>query len=469
MSGWTLLGLLLASASPSAEVPVLDVAAPLEPEVWGQVDWDPETLFDPAEMARWRRFRTWHRLLSLTALALVLAYYLVLLVTPLGSRLFRACQRLAAALGRRLARAPPLGALNRALARAFGPDYGTAVLYTWALMFGLTVLLLPVDVAGELIARAQGLSNYTPLSWAWDLAKGLALESLGYTTLVFGLFGLVRRFPRRWWLVLGLPAAMTLVAYGLVSPYRARLFDDFRPLEDRALARRLEGLAAEAGFPLSAIKVREASRTTNVLNAYITGMGPSRELVLYDTLLEALTDDEIVVAVAHELAHQQEKDVLVGSLLSGAGLVGLLWLAALALRWGSRCVGHDGPGDPRNLPLLLLTTVLAFTLARPVVYAKSRAEELQADRIALATTQDPASFVSLQVKLARRNQADVRPPWWAVLWFASHPSVYERIATAKFFAAWQASAAAAAGSEAKTEAQTGGSAEAGMTPRRSKR
>ena len=430
------------------------------PAEWGQVEWDPTAYFEPGELKSWHSFRTKSRALSLTALGLVVAYYLALLVTPLGDRLFGACRRLAGALGSRLQRVRPFARADPVLARAFGNDYGAAILFTWAVIFGLVLLLLPVDIADELLAQRQGLSNYTPLSWMWDLTKGLLIESLGYTMLVFGLFGLVRRFPRRWWLVLGLPAALLLVAYGLVSPYRARLFDDFRPLGDVALARRLETLARETGFPLSAIKVREASRTTNALNAYIAGLGPSRELVLYDTLLEALSEDEIVVAVAHELAHQREKDVLLGSVLSGAGLVALLFLSAVVLRYGSRRLGHAGPGDPRNVPLFLLCIVLAFTVARPLVYARSRADEMEADRLALVTTRDPESFISLQVKLARRNKADVKPPGWVRWWFASHPSTYERIATAKYFAAWL---------EKQPGLQTGGSAEAGMAPRRSKR
>ncbi|RMG21021.1 MAG: hypothetical protein D6729_01805 [Deltaproteobacteria bacterium] len=443
------------------------------PERWGRLDFDPSRFFEPEEMAAWSRFRNLNRALSLVGLGVLFFLYLVLLRTRLSDWLLARAQAAARRLGSIVPDGSALSRSSRFLARAFGEDWAEALLYTLFLMLFLDLAFLPLDVTAELVAQAEGLSNYTALTWLADLGKSLLLAAFGYTSLVFGLFGLVRRFPRRWWWILGGPAALLLVAYGVVSPYRARLYYDFEPLPDTSLKRRIEAMAEREGVPLHAVKVRRESRTSKVLNAYIAGVGAGRELVLYDTLLEALDEDQILAAVAHELAHERQHDVVRDALLSAGGLLLLLFLVATVLRRFGRGFGHAGPGDVRNLPLMLLTLSLAFTVARPVVNAHSRARELEADRIALTMTGDPEAFVSLQVALARRNKADVVKPWWVEWWFSTHPSVYERIGTALWYEAWlrERGYPVPAPAPGRTRAgdQTGGSAAGGTTPRPSKR
>lgn len=420
----------LAPAGPSAgEAPAVSVEGR-----WGAEAFDDGEYFSADELATWRAFRSQRRLLALARLPVRLAFFLLFLVGPLGPAVVRATRRLARALARRAPfRGPALRRLGGALGRLFGEDWAGALLFAYAFMLGGLLVSLPFDLWGEALNQRAGLSNYTAGSWIWDLVKAQLLSAAVLSFLVFGLFGLVRRMPRRWWLALGVPTAVLLAVWGLVSPYRARVFHDFRPLDDPALVAHLEGLAEREGFELSAVKVVNASRTTNALDAYVTGIGPSRELVLFDTLVKAMTPAEIEVAFAHELGHLRNENLPLRSALAGLGLLALLWFLARVLRWGGTRFGLEGPGDYRALALLFLAGSLVLLPLGPLQNAWSRHEERRADRVALTLTGNPEAFVTLQTKLARVNRADVDPPRWAVVWFAGHPSVHERIATARWY------------------------------------
>ncbi|MDF1563705.1 MAG: M48 family metalloprotease [Deltaproteobacteria bacterium] len=398
--------------------------------------WHPDPVaatdyFTAAEVAAWRDHARSLRLISLARTTLSLGFLLALLFSPLGAWLWRVGERVAGALAATAAgRAGVSRRLAALAARVFGPDWGASLAYAYAFLFLQLLLFLPLRITAELLRKAEGLSTYTPGAWVWDLVKAELLSALVFAFLIFGLFGLIRRVPRYWWLLLGLPTGLLLFGYGVVAPYRARVFSEFSPLEDARLARRLEAMARAEGLELTAIKVIDASRTTRALNAYITGVGPSRELVLFDTLLAAMTPEEVMAVVAHELGHHRRRDVLLRYGLSAGFIVlGLAVLAPL-LRRGSDRFGLPGPGDVRNLPWLLLLYALFNLAVRPASNAYGRHEEQLADLAALEIHGDAEATVGMMVKLARENHADVDPPGWAVFWFASHPPLLERIGVA---------------------------------------
>jgi STE24 endopeptidase len=211
------------------------------------------------------------------------------------------------------------------------------------------------------------------------------------------------------------------------------LFNDFTPMEQGELRASLLALADEEGVQVGEVLVADASRRTTTLNAYVSGFGGTRRIVVYDTLLSSATPGEVRSVVAHEIAHARHQDVLVGTALGAVGAV--LGTAALALLLDTgrlrRRAGVDGPGDPRVVPLVLALVAVGTLAAAPVQNAVSRAVEARADRSALAATDDGASFVSLQERLALRSLADPTPPRWSQLWFGSHPTVLERLGLAQ--------------------------------------
>jgi STE24 endopeptidase len=419
---------LLAGAPAAARAAGGDRAPP--DGAWREAPVDLERYFAPGEVEAWRSFRDRHRLAGLVALGLDLATCLLFLGGPgrwLWLRLSRRRDR-------------PSGRAGRLLARVLGPDWRAALVFACAYFAVGVALDLPLSIWHELLNREVGLSTTTAGLWALDFLKGLTVGAVLFTLLVTGLYGLVRRFPRSFWLILALPVALVTVAYAVVGPYGTRLYHDVRPLEstrhaDPALVERLRRLARTGGVSLAQIKVTDTSRRSRALGAYLAGVGPSRELVLSDTLLDGATADEIAVVVAHELGHHDDGEHAV-LLLAVLGLVALLGLLSLVLRAGARLMRLDGPGHMRTLPLVGLTALLLFNLALPLRNARSRERERRADRHALVLTGDPEAFISIQVKLARRNREDVAPSRWVELWYFGHPPAVERIGAALWYRGW---------------------------------
>ena len=181
------------------------------------------------------------------------------------------------------------------------------------------------------------------------------------------------------------------------------------------------------------VLVADASRRTTTLNAYVSGFGSTRRVVVYDNLVDDLPEDEALSVVAHELAHAQHSDVVTGSVLGAAGAVFAVGLLALV-------VGAVGErrrltmADPAVVPLLLALAALATLATSPVQNTISRQIETRADVDALAATDDPDAFEKMQRQLALRSFSDPTPPAWSQFWFGSHPTSLQRIAIARQFA-----------------------------------
>jgi Zn-dependent protease with chaperone function len=411
-------------------------------EAWRAQRFEVTEYFSSADLRRWAAYRQSQRRVGLVSFGLELALYLLLLLTTIGRRMLERCLAWAGRLGGRWPFSTgTLAGLGRAFGRVFGPDWHGALLFAFSL-YGLANLIgLPVALYQEHLAVGAGLSVYRPGAWIWDAVKGFAIGGALFGCLVFGLYGLIRRFPRRWWLVLALPAAVVMVAYGYVEPQLPRVYHDVRPLDEnspseRQLGLRLRRLARRSGVTLTKIKIIRASRTSRTLGAYVVGLGAQRELVIYDSLVSQATPAELEAVVAHELGHEQHRNDLRTYGLASVALIGLLWLLAVALRRGSGLVGARDAGDVVTLPLLAFILWLVFTLAGPVIAYRSRVQEREADRHGLVLTGDPDAFIRLQVRLARRNRAEVRPPRWVTSWLRSHPTTYQRIGTARWYRGW---------------------------------
>src|SRR5581483_7088051 len=204
--------------------------------------------------------------------------------------------------------------------------FAAAALWPVLVLAAVGVACLPLDIWRGLVReRRFGLSIQSLRGWLADWVKGEAV-------------GLVRGFPR-WW---PLPAAAALALFVLLMSFVAPvllepLFNRFRPLEDERLAGELRGLAERAGVPVRAVLVADASRRTTRTNAYVSGLGPTRRIVVWDTLLADASEPELKLIVAHELGHRRDRHVLKGTLLGMAGAVAvvlLLWAALGALQPG---------------------------------------------------------------------------------------------------------------------------------------
>jgi STE24 endopeptidase len=199
----------------------------------------------------------------------------------------------------------------------------------------------------------------------------------------------------------------------------------------------LLSMAARDGVPARDVLVADASRRTNSLNAYVSGFGATRRIVVYDTLLKDAKPDEVRLIVAHELGHAKAKDVLWGTLVGALGVALAVCALALLMRsqWLLDRAGVDGPGDARAVALLLaLTAVLTF-VSGPAENLVSRRIEARADLHSLTLTREPDEFVAMQRRLATVNLSDLDPSPLVFGMFASHPTAPQRIALARNWAA----------------------------------
>jgi STE24 endopeptidase len=203
-------------------------------------------------------------------------------------------------------------------------------------------------------------------------------------------------------------------------------FNHFTPLPDGPLRTRILQVAAAEHVHLDDVLVADASRRTTTLNAYVSGFGSTRRVVLYDTVLKDLPRDQIIAIVAHELGHARHDDVLTGSLLAALGAtlgIGLLGLVLPLVR------RRPALRDPTVVPLVLALVAIGTLLSSPVTNGLSRLIETRADVDSLLTTRNALAFQQLQRELALHSLSD-EPPAWSQLWFGSHPTTMERIAIA---------------------------------------
>jgi STE24 endopeptidase len=322
--------------------------------------------------------------------------------------------------------AEALGSLTRGRIRT-GAVLGALI------VVALWLAVLPLGGVAHWWRRRYGLSGQGYLGWLRDQAVSLGIELVLVVIAVAAFMALASWLGRSWWLA-GAPAlALAATLFVLAQPLVVQpLFNRFEPLADQALATQIEALARKEGVKVDAVEVADASRQTTAANAYVAGIGPTRRVVLFDTLLDGrFTQPEILSVSAHELAH-------VGRLHLWKGLG---WLALLAvpcvflLAWLTERRG--GLADPVNVPLGVAVAFALLFLTLPFSNAVSRRYEAEADWIALRTTGDPTSFVQVERKLVLSGLVDPDPPGWLSFWTSTHPSAMKRIAMAQAFRAYR--------------------------------
>jgi STE24 endopeptidase len=287
---------------------------------------------------------------------------------------------------------------------------------------------LPLDALARRRGRRVGLVTGSWGGWAGDVARSTAIGgALAGTGAALGL-ALVRRSPGRWWV----PGSAAMVASATLSAYVAPVlldpvFNRFVPLAPGPLRDDVLALARRAGVDVGQVLRMDASRRTTAVNAYVTGLGRTKRVVLYDTLLDGFPPEEVRSVVAHELAHVHHRDV-------GRSLVFLAVVAPAALRAAARVADRLAPPEDRPgpvaLPALTLATGAVASLVGIVANQLSRRVEARADAYALRLTGDPDAFIGFERRIVTRNVADPAPSRVVSFLLASHPRAVERIGTA---------------------------------------
>jgi STE24 endopeptidase len=302
-----------------------------------------------------------------------------------------------------------------------------------------TILQFPFALGRHYHTRAWGMTSRPVSDWFRDYVVALALTAGIGAILLAALYAMLRLVPRWWWALAALAAGLFGVVFAFLLPVViAPLFNTFTPLtgtEWAAQEPRLRALVNAADVPVRDILVMDASRQSTHANAYFTGFGPTRSVVLYDNLLRKHPPAEVESILAHELGHWTHHHILQGLLLGTAAAFAGFWLLDRALR---EAVGR-GPwhltslSDPAGLPLVLLLAALGSLAVLPAETAVSRHFETQADRAALELAGQPVAFIEAEKRLARENLGNVAPAPWSVWIFATHPPTVARIRMAEAY------------------------------------
>jgi len=311
----------------------------------------------------------------------------------------------------------------------WGPVPGGAVTAA-GLSLALSLPTLPLHVVSRRRAMAVGLDTQSWDAWAGDVVKASAIQTVFAAGAGAALLAGTRRFPRQWWAPMGGGAVVFGAGLAALAPVVLDpIFNDYTPLPEGELRSEVLALAAEAGVTVGEVFSVDASRRTTAANAYVTGLGPTKRVVLFDTLLDRYSDDEIRLVVAHELAHVHHRDLWRG--LAYAAIVAPA--TALAVQRVSWELSSER-GTPATLPAVALAAMLITGPIGMIGNRLSRAMERRADHFALQLAGAPDAFVSFERTIALQNVADIDPPRWVSRLLATHPPTAERIGAAVAFA-----------------------------------
>ncbi|MGC2528101.1 MAG: M48 family metallopeptidase [Candidatus Acidiferrum sp.] len=334
--------------------------------------------------------------------------------------------------------------------RVSGNRWVQALAFVPLLVLTLDVIALPLRMYGHVLSRRYEVSVQNWGSWFLDWGKEQLLTA-GFA-LIFALIfsAVIRRSPRRWWLHFWFAALPILLFFVFISPWFIDpLFDTFQPLQASHpdLVAAIEKLTEHAGVPIPPDRMflMKASEKTNDVNAYVTGLGASKRVVIWDTTIQKMTTDETLFVVGHELGHYVLGHVWKGFLFfAGLLLVGFYALFR-GLHWALGKWSGDwriyGPEDWASLAVLLLLLEIAMFLASPIVNGFSRMQEHAADVYGLEVIHgivpdsSEVAAQSFQV-LGEVDLADPNPPEFITFWLYSHPPLADRLVFAYTYDPW---------------------------------
>ncbi|AJE02111.1 M48 family metallopeptidase [Geobacter pickeringii] len=324
-----------------------------------------------------------------------------------------------------------LAAYDRWIGPLSGSFVGAGVLFFVILTVAQTLLEIPFGIYGTFRLESRyGFNTTGPGLWLADLAKTTILAALLTSLLVAGAFTLVAWSPRYWWLWVWLLFAAVSIVLIFLSPVLIEpLFHRFEPVTEPGLEEEIRALARRAGLTVSRVMQVDASRRSRHSNAYFTGIGRVKRIVLYDTLIAQMSHREVLAVLAHEIGHWKRGHIRRRLILTEAGALAGAWLAWMAAGWDGLplLVGLPTASFAARLVIVGFLASLATFPLTPLSSWLSRRHEREADRYACELTGDPEALAAALVKLSTENLSNLHPhPLYAAVYY-SHPPVVERV------------------------------------------
>jgi Zn-dependent protease with chaperone function len=319
------------------------------------------------------------------------------------------------------------------------------IIAVYFIIFSLAdyVIRLPWSYyAGFLRDHAYGLSNQTLQKWITDSALGLMVGIVMGVLFLWVPYLLLKKSPQRWWLYTGILVVPFLFFQMLVSPiWIAPLFNDFGPMENKELEAKILALAERAGIEDSRVYEVNKSVDTKAVNAYVTGFLDTKRIVLWDTLLDKLNEEEVLFVMGHEMGHYAMnhvvKFVLLLSVLIMAALYATHRLAWALIRRYKERFGFDQLHDIASLPLLMLILNVFSIILLPLMMGYSRYNERESDRFGIEITQDNRAAATAFMKLQQENLANPRPGPIFMFLRGTHPSIGQRVDFFNTYKPWE--------------------------------
>lgn len=305
-------------------------------------------------------------------------------------------------------------------------------IYLFWLSLASFIVMFPLSYLSFMISKTYNISTQAFPSWMKDKVIAFWVNYATMLIVIIVLYALMRKFKKRWWLAawgLSIPFSifMMFIQPVVIDP----LYNEFYPLKDKQLETKILAMADTANIPAEHVYEVDMSSKTNALNAYVNGVGSNSRIVLWDTTLERLTDEEILFIMAHEMGHYVEKHIYIGIagyiLLSFVGL----WLTAkLMERWVTRrgkAWKVERITNLGSLPAFLLITSVLLFAASPLTNWVSRYQETRADTYAIKMTEDKEAGVRTFQSLTKAGLSQVNPPYLVKIFRYGHPTMLERI------------------------------------------
>ena len=327
---------------------------------------------------------------------------------------------------------PYLDRLARSLASHFTVStQATGILFCLSIGLSFSILSLPTDLYSTFVLEERFGFNQTTLKlYLVDKLKGLFLATLIGIPFLFGLLWFMGETGPYWWLwaflfIFAFQILMVIVYPTLIAP----LFNKFEPLKEGEFRRRILALADQAGFRTSGIYTMDGSKRSTHSNAYFTGIGKSKRIVLFDTLLEQMTADQGVAVLAHEIGHYKMKHVRRMLVIRTICLLAALYLFSLLVDYQPlfRAFGLERPSSHGALVLFSLISGPATFYLTPLMNFLSRRHEYEADRFAVRTLKDGKPMEEALFQLTVKNLSNLTPHPWYSAYHYSHPTPAQRI------------------------------------------
>jgi len=307
----------------------------------------------------------------------------------------------------------------------------TAIYLFWLSLFAFAATF-PLSYISYTLSKTYHISTQSFPSWMKDELIDFWISYGTWLIIIPIVYWLMKKSPKRWWLygwLLSVP--FTLFMMFLQPVVIDPLYNDFYPLKDKQLESKILTLAEKAHIPAQHVFEVNMAEKTNSMNAYVTGIGSNARIVLWDTTLNKLSDNQILFIMAHEMGHYVEKHIYWG--IGGYLLLSLLglYLAHRLMnwtvsRWGKELKISD-MRDIRSVPLFFLILSILLFLSSPITNFASRYEESRADTYAINMTKNPQAAITSFQELSKSGLSEVNPPLLVKIFRYTHPPMLERI------------------------------------------